>query len=331
MSKPNPEDERDPSEVPDGIIPDEHDVKYNVFKNGDGEWIGEDEHGNFALDAGTPEPPDPDDYNYEPCGAVLKYTWDRFGERRYCEGMAISNFMSDDGDNDHIDREYPQFCKHHQTRGAIMDHVREEQAKHLTFAASFETLFEYLDAHKQVLAIEMFSSLLEESSYDYDPEYVVKEIDVEQSDLFPGMDTAHVDFPVPTEHKVRAKSLYFAALNYVQMENIMEEQFRVAAQETGPEGEPLSVGERTSIITVTDDGREIEDKEEHHLNLPLSRIQKDYERHLKVGGVETGEYEEVSDAEARQWVFSVEEKQGETQPESTSSDNPMTELDTPDD
>lgn len=211
-----------------------------------------------------------------------------------------------------------------------MDSVKE-RSTHLAFASSFETLFEYLDTHKKILAIEMFNSLIQESTYEYEPEYIEKEFDVtEETSILPDVETIEMDFPVPTEHKVRAKSLWFAALNYVQMENIMEEQFRVAAKETGPDGEPLSVGERTKVVSVTDEGRVIEDKDEHHLNLPLSRIQKDYERHLDVGGVEVGEEDETTEAEAREWVLSVEDRAKEPAPEATSGGNPMAELDTPD-
>lgn len=313
-------------DAPTEGFPDDFDVDYRVFES-DGEWYGQDEHGEFKLDAGSPEPVDPDDYNYDPCGAVLRHSYSRFGEARYCEGMAVSNFSK----HHDIDREYDQFCKHHQTRGAIMEHTRDEKAKHLAFASSFETLFEYLDPPKKVLAVEMFASLLDESKWDFDPEFVVKEIDTSKSELFEDTDSVHIDFPVPTERPARAKSLYFAALNYVQMENIMEEQFRVAANETGPDGKPLAMGERSTVVTVTEDGDVIEDKEEHHLNLPLSRIQKDYERHLKVGGVEVGGDEtEVSDAEAREWVLTVESGQDDPAPEATSDDNPMTDLDIPD-
>lgn len=325
MTKVTEEHERDPEEAPTEGFPDEFDVDYRVFEY-DGEWFGQDDHGQFQLDAGSSEPPDSDDYNYEPCGAVLRHSYDRFGERRYCTAMAVSNFP-----DDKHDREYDDYCRNHQSRGSFMDYVKEEQSQHLAFAGSFETLFEYLDSHKKILAVEMFSSLLEESKWEYDPEYIFKEIDVSDSALFGDEETASVDFPVPTERKARAKSLYFAALNYVQMENIMEEQFRVAANETGPEGEDLAMGERTKVVSVTDEGNVIEDKDEHHLNLPLSRIQKDYERHLKVGGVEVGgDSAEVSDDEARQWVFQVESEQTEPSPEATSADNPMKDLETSD-
>jgi len=319
-------EERDPEEAQEDIgFPDDFSVSYPVWQDDDDVWHGKDEHGQFHLDAGSPTPVNSDDYNYEPCGAVLTYTFDRYGERRYCEGMALSNF-----DEDAHDREHDDFCKVHQSRGSIQESI-QERSKHLAFAASFETMFEYLDVHKKVLAIEMFRSLLGESSFDFDPANETKEFDVEgSSEIFGGVDTVEMEFPVPQEHVVRAKSLYFAALNYVQMENIMEEQFRVAAEETGPEGEPLAVGERTKVVTVDENMGVIEDRDEHHLNLPLSRIQKDYERHLDVGGVSTDSDEEVSDGEAREWILKVEEDTDEPAPEATSDSNPMTSLDTPD-
>lgn len=277
---------------------------YTIFYS-DGEWFGLDDRGQFRLMQGAREHPEnnSDDYNYDPCGAVLDCSYERYGEKRYCEAMAVGNFDTDkEYENDNL-------CKKHQGRNELMEQ-QEKNAKHLAFVKSYENIFQYLSAHKQLFAVETFKSLAEESKYEFEPETEYLEGDSSDSDLFGG-DTFQMEFPVPTEHVSRAKALWFAALDYVRIENILEEQFRVAAEETGPDGEPLTVGERTTIVTVTENGQEIEDKDEHHLNLPLSRIQKDYERHLEVGGVSHDGEDEVSSGEAREWIVSVEDTQSD--------------------
>lgn len=281
----------------DEQIVDVPSVDYTVFYS-EGDWYGRDEHGQFQLQAGSREDPNehPEDYeHYEPCGAVLKYTYDRYGERRYCTGMAVSNFAADKS------YEYPGYCKRHQGQGYMKDQ-RHKQAKHLAFVESYDNMFQYFDAHEQVLAAETFKSLLEESKYDYETETHTLSCDATDTDLFDG-DEFTIELPIPTSKKARAKSLWYASLDYVRMDNILEEQFRVAAEETGPDGKALTVGERSTIVTVTDEGREVEERDEHHLNLPLSRIQKDYERHLEVGGVDSDASEDVGEDEARTWIL----------------------------
>lgn len=276
-------------------------VDFRIYYS-DGEWFGDDEHGQFRLRTGSSKDPTEheDEYDYEPCGAILRHSYERYGQRRYCEAMAVSNFGNGTPEN----YEHPEYCRSHQNFGELMDQ-HERNAKHLAFVESYDNIFDYLSAHEQVFAVETFKSLLSESKYDFETDGEVIEGDATDSDLFDG-DTFELTFPVPTEKVARAKALWFASLDYVRMENILEEQFRVAAEETGPDGEQLTVGERTTIVSVSDDGRVIEDKDEHHLNLPLSRIQKDYERHLEVGGVEHDGGDETSDEEARTWILKKE-------------------------
>jgi len=277
---------------PDDATVYEHEqLDYKIFER-DGEWWGEDEHGQFRLEAGTSEPPDEDDYDYQPCGAVLTYTFERYGERRYCEALAADNFPMHD-------KEFGQFCKNHQARGKLMEQQRQN-ARHLAFVKSYENVFEYLSTHKKLIAIEMFESFLEESIYDYDYEKEPIEVAVGDSGLFEG-DTAVIDIPVPSNKAAAAKALWFASLDYVRMENIQASQFEYAAEND------MAVGEREKVISVTEDGRPITDEDEHHLNLPLSRIQSDYEKHLDVGGVEVGASEDDDDdaMDERQWVMNV--------------------------
>lgn len=258
-----------------------------------GEWWGRDDHGEFRTQGGRPDPP-PWDYDRERCGAVMKFTFERYGEVRYCTGLAASVFEDCWG----YDREYGRFCKHHQQRGSLMEEA-EKRFKTGAFAQSYETIFQYLPPHKQVIAIELFKSLMEESIYDFEPEAVTRDVD---SSAWPDApDEVEVTFPVPTQHRARGEALWFAALDFVRMQNIHEEQFKVAATED------LAVGEK-EFEKETESGHVIEIKDEHHLNLPLSRIQKDYEHHIDFGGVTVDEAGDDEPMERQVWVSEVKPK-----------------------
>lgn len=292
---------------PEDTVIQRPELEHTIFySEADDKWYGKDEHGQFHLHAGSRTPPSENDkeYDYEPCGATLKFSYERYGEKRYCEGLAVSNFHKN-GKDMSDDYEYPGLCRRHQGQGNIMD-LNEDNVKHMAFVESYENLFDYLTAHEKFVAVETFKSLLEDSKYDFETESEPLAVQTDDSDVF-DPETVELSFPVPSAHVARAKALWFATLEYIRIENIFEEQFRVATEETGPEGEDLTVGEKSTVVTVTEEGRVIEEKDEHHLNLPLSRIQKDYERHLDFGGVEHSGEEDVGDDEARTWVLKAEE------------------------
>lgn len=309
--------------APEDTVVQRPELDHTIFySKSEDAWMGKDEHGQFRLQAGAREPPSEhlEDYDYEPCGATLKHSYERYGEKRYCEALAVSNFHKN-GKDMSDNYEYPQHCRRHQGHGAIMEQ-HEESVKHMAFVESYENLFDYFSAHEKFVAVETFSSLLDESKYDFEPEDEPLVVEADDTDVF-DPETVELTFPVPQEHVARAKALWFATLEYIRIENVFEEQFRVAAEETGPDGEDLTVGEKSTVVTVTDDGRVIEEKGEHHLNLPLSRIQKDYESHLDFGGVEHTADEESDDDDARTWVLKAEEP---TEGAST-GDNPADKFD----
>lgn len=279
----------------------------------------EDEWGEYRLDAGSTEPVSEEEVGYEPCNAVLKFTYSRYGEKRYCTGMSVGNFGDD------ANYEFPQFCKHHQSRHFLKEQ-QAENFEHGAYVRAYADLFDYLPPHKQVMAVDLYKSLLSESVYDFDPEPVVRHIDT--TETFGKGSTVHVDVPVATEHRVRASALYFAALDFIKIQNITEEQFRVAFEETGPRGESLTVGE-DRFERETESGETVEIKDEHHLNLPLSRIQKDYERHMKFGGVPLeGEADDLTiSGGGGDWVLEIEEPE----PETAADDTPLDEIEVPPD
>lgn len=279
--------------------------------------VKRDEHGEYDPDAGSPHPVEEEDVNYTPCNAVLKYTFERYGERRYCTGMAVSNF------GDAANYEHGQFCKHHQVRAEIMKQ-HEENFKTGAYAKSHQHTFQRLPPHKQLMANDLYKSLLTESTYDFQPDEMELEVDVSGSDFAPDADTLVLDHPVPTEHEIRGKALWHASLDFITMESIKQEQFRVSAEETY-EGRELAVGETISVVTVTEDGREVTDTDEHHLNLPLSRITKHYKEHMKFGGVKYDTDDDQSTMGQREWVAVVEPDEPEPAPETMSSDTPPVE------
>lgn len=285
-----------------------------------------DEYGTYKEDAGSPHPLDPEEENYIPCNAVLRHTWDRYGERRYCAGLAIENFSSEGVETDY---EHDGFCKHHQSRAELMEH-RKEQMKTGAYAKSHESVFQHLEPHKQLLANDLFRSLLEESKYsnEWDIEETEMILDVSTADFMPDADSLAIEHPVPQEKRVRAQALWFASLDFMMMQDIRTEQFRVSAEEEY-EGRDLAVGERTTYVASDDEVKEV--VEEHHLNLPLSRIQKDYERHLSFGGVETEENQDTADVGQREWVLEVAPDEPEPEPEAKSTESSeLSTLDVPD-
>jgi hypothetical protein len=278
--------------------------------------IKSDEHGEYDTDAGSKEPVTEEEMGYIPCNAVLKFTFERYGERRYCTAMAEENFIEDGS----------TFCKNHKGRENLMER-HADQMKTGAYSKSHSHAFQNMEPHEAVLANDMYKSLLEESKYSWDEEVVELRVDASNSDFGgPEVDTIVMDHPVPTnEHKIRAKALWFAALDFVIMENIREEQFRVAMEED------LAVGE-AEYEKETESGRIIKVKDEHHLNLPLSRIQKDYKEHMKFGGVAMDDDSEQASMGAREWVVKVEPDEETPAPEAQRHDtSPLDELEVPDD
>lgn len=248
-------------------------------------WRGSDSHGEFSLDTGSPYPLLEDDVDYIPCNAVVKYTFERYGEKRYCTQAAQTNFEGDTIP----EGEAASTCRLHKVQQNFTD-IHMDNIKSGAFAKSYEHVFQYLPPHKKVLAIAFLDDLFSESIYDFDQDAVEYTIDTTDAGWIEQEET-EVEFPVPTEHVTRGQSLWYAAVMFVQMQDIKEEQFRVAAEETY-EGRPLAIGETTTYISGENGPVEVVD--EHHLNLPLSRIMKDYDEHLKFGGVEVDDEEETS-------------------------------------
>lgn len=277
-----PEDADIPDDVPVG---DGVDV---VWKE-DGDWYGADDHGEFKLPSGSPHPVDPDDLKYDPCNCVLKYTFERYGERRFCTGMSGSNFNLD------FDT-----CKHHKSRHS--ENYMKAQAelfKHGAFAQDHESIYQFMEPHKRVVANELYKSLIDQSRFTFNEEIVDLEIDVTDVQFGGENDTLVMKHPLPEDNVMQCKALWFAALDFVSMESMREEQFREAFENENVD----AVGERWTVVAAGEDGP-VYDKDEHHLNLPISRLQKDYRRHLEFGGVLDSEDDSIAGGE-REYILEV--------------------------
>lgn len=177
-----------------------------------------------------------------------------------------------------------------------MEQQQRENFKTGAFTESYDSIFEYLPPHKKVMANELFRSLIAESTYDFSEKLIEKDVDTSE---WEGMgDSVTLVHPVPQQHEIRCMALWFAALDFMVMQNIRQEQFKVAATEGTAVGEKQFEREAESgqVYVVID---------EHHLNLALSRVQKDYKEHLKFGGVVIEDDSQKADVSERDWVIEI--------------------------
>ena len=303
-----------PDELPLGESAEE--VWYDAS---DEQWWGSDSCGEFRLRGGSETPVTKEDVGYYVCSAVLKHTYKRYGGRRFCTGPSGRQFSRDS-----------DVCKHHRNReseGFMGQH--KERLVTGAHAQSRENIFRFAETHKQIIAIDLYESLVSESTIDFEPETHEVEIDASDADWI-DEDTVVVEQSVPTNKAMRAKALWFAALDFVTMESIREEQFREAFQNPNVN----AVGETYTVVASGENGP-VRDTDEHHLNLPLSRLQKDYEKHLEVGGVNTDPADDSTEPTLtqREYVLEVEPSEDEAVPsvQNYHDESAMADIDVPDD
>jgi len=287
------------------------------YDSSDEAWWGSDSCGEFRLRGGSPTPVTKDDVGYYVCSAVMKHTYKRYGVRRFCTAPSRRQFNHDS-----------DVCKHHQNRES--EGFMGQQKERLVTGAhaqSRENIFRFAETHKQIIAIDLYESLVSESTIDFEPETRDVEIDASDADWI-DEDSVTVEQSVPTNKSMRAKALWFAALDFVTMESIRKEQFREAFQNP----DVNAVGETYTVVASGENGP-VYDTDEHHLNLPLSRLQKDYEKHLEVGGVNTSPSDEATGPTLteREYVLEVEPSQDDAPPEVTDyhDESPMADIDMP--
>lgn len=233
----------------------------------DGYWYGSDDYGEFRLDGGSPEPLDDSDLKYEPCNAILKFTEERYGERRFCKAMSGDNFNQD-----------YSTCRRHKGQEKLLE-TRGDKMTTGAHAASHRNRFKFMDPHEQVITNDLYESLVDQSAFDFDLQYVELQIDVSDDSFGGDTELMTLEHPVPRDNEVRCKALWHAAIDFAIIDMMRDKQFKDAFEDS------TSVGERESVVAVTDEGETIYDEEEHHLNLPISRLQRNYKEYLSFGGV----------------------------------------------
>lgn len=273
-------------QVPD-TVPDD----VELFEDDDIIW-GRDEHGEFRLNpmTGAAEPQE------GRCGWTVKFTQERYGQKRYCTGMPESTFV--DGGSD--------YCKRHKQAEHLMEHAHE-LFKHGYFATNYVNFAEKLDASKFLFAVEMVSGLFEMSSHDFDIEAETRTIEVSDDDII-DEDEVTVRLPIPTDETLsfQANELWTASLKEVMQQNMQEAVFK-----DGMEKKTLTESEGMEG-QITDTHYEFT---EHHLHLPLSRVAKDIKEHLQNGGVE------LDDGEGGVVTFQKNDYTLDVSPDQTDSDD----------
>jgi len=248
------------------------------------------------------------------CGALLTAWEDRYGEPRYCTGMPESTYVEDGS----------SFCRHHTERESLMERA-SDAFSHGIYAKTIRHVFDKLSAWQKLVVLAFYDSYMQESRYDFQEalhDYTIdfggfdEELPLEVAAQLDADETLSIGVPVPTERVIRGFALYRAALKDMSAS--------LAERETLPD-EDTAAMERETVVSVTDDGRKITDVAEHHLNMPISRVDNDREDLLRFGGVAVDGDEDVSvNVETPESL--IVDLDDEVEPESTSSEaNPVEE------
>ncbi|MFH5799794.1 hypothetical protein [Haladaptatus sp. CMAA 1911] len=169
--------------------------------------------------------------------------------------------------------------------------ARELQATGIHCKTVFHA-FDGFDPLMRMLAYSKFDNLLDESIYNFDPNYYVKYLDFSDhegryivAEYLDDEGVLHLDVPHPTQNTHRAiKGLWEAAVNAVISLNV---QSKLAKCDL--EKEIVSDSE-----LIFDDDRdhewaELTEMTEHHLNLPYDRLVRQHSDLLELGGVGVNE------------------------------------------
>ncbi len=236
------------------------------------------------------KPRDSNDRRYNPyqgsrtpadgrCGAPLSAWSDRYGEVRYCTALPESTFVDDGSD----------YCRNHKQREGLMKRA-SELLEYGLYSTVITNVFEQLAGWQKVLVLGFYDSYLQESTIDFDEQIVGYDvtldgdewsmpIDVPESTVDSdddGNDVVEVGLPVPSKHGVRAYALYRAAIKDVQV--------TLAETAVMPDDEDGTTALETSTL-VESDGEFRTTFEEHHLNLPIDRVDRSRSELLEFGGV----------------------------------------------
>lgn len=212
------------------------------------------------------------------CNAPLSNWRKRYPEIRYCGGT--------------VNKVEKPYCYVHRGREDLME-TAEEKLQTGVGVQSIDRFYRNVGPWKRLLAWGTFESLMGESTYNFGIEYEPKTFDFSECDEAPEEDgELTVKCGYPTQYTDAAVSLFVAAMKTVQMiavqpkivaandedEGVMERRVVQNAQLTAPPSEHDASPQEFATL---------EGWEEHHLNLPLSRIIRDRPKLLERGGIDT--------------------------------------------
>lgn len=213
------------------------------------------------------------------CNALLTRWKERYGEARYCMAMPESTFLGDEGSD------YCRSHKHNETNEALMERAREAFT-HGLFSKSIRHVFDKLQSWQQLSVLGRYDAYVSESHYEYAPTVQSHTIDFSDYDGELPLELAveldddecmDVGVPIPTEHQNRAYALYRAALSDVK--SGLAERSILDTDSSG-------AMERETVVDINPEtGEKYTEMEEHHLNLSLSRLDKDRKELLQFGGI----------------------------------------------
>jgi len=252
--------------------------------------------------SGNLEPVERDEWTC--CNAPLNNWRDRYPSLRLCGAITKTDENGDRYDN----------CRTHK-RPATMKSA-EEQLQTGLFTKTVDHLYDKLSPWKKLIGWGTFESLMGESTYEYGVEYREDTLDFSESEYKPADvdedDILSLKMGYPTQRIDGALSLYVAAMKTVQLitvqprimyenveegEGMMESKTIEKAQLTAPPSEHDPSPQQFKTIETWN---------EHHLNLPMSRLITDRPKLLERGGVVTDPEDDTDEVGADDIVLEID-------------------------
>lgn len=205
------------------------------------------------------------------CNCVLTKWKRRYGEKRYCA------MWSKEG-----------VCRKHKGRNAMKVQA-QELSKTGMLSQSFIHAYDKMEPQWQALCMRLYEGYLDESVYDFDDTTAEKKIDFERHDAekpdwVPDDEDFVVEVRAPANHIGRAIPLWRAAINDVKANKAsITTLIKNMESETTTDSEFIMPTEDNNV--EEERWAQLTEMSEHHLNLPLDRIERTQGDLLERGGV----------------------------------------------
>jgi len=230
----------------------------------------------FSPFQGNLQPRSGDDWSF--CNAPLNNWRDRYLDVRYCGCVTPPS---------------DTYCSTHDNRKHTMK-TAEEMMQTGLYTETIDHFYARLDPWKRLVGWGTYESLLGESAYEFGTEYREQTFDFTDSEFVPEAADENGELTVkcgyPTQHLDPSLSLFVASMMSVQM---IQVQPTIMAEDEDGEGmmeeKQVTNAQLRSPTESNPDQywKTIESWQEHHLNIPFSRLVSDHPRLLERGGVDT--------------------------------------------